>query len=82
MEKAFLTETELKELKSLQEQEGNIVANLGEIEYQIMVLNSRKEQLNEEIFTNRKKGEIFAQKLQDKYGEGNINVQTGEFVKS
>ena len=82
MEKTFLTEAELNELKSLQEQEGNIVANLGEIEYQIMVLNSRKEQLNREIFTNREKGEVFAEKLQSKYGEGNINIQTGEFVKS
>ena len=82
MEKIFLTEEELNQLKQLQKQEGNIVASLGEIEYQIQVLTSQKESYKDLIFTNRLEGEKLAQQLQDKYGEGNINVETGEFTKS
>lgn len=82
MEQTFLTEEELTELKNLQEQEGEIITRLGELEYQIMVLTSQKQQFNEQIFINRQKGDEFAQKLQDKYGDGNINVQTGEFTKA
>lgn len=81
MEKTFLTEEELKQLKELQTQEGEIITRLGELEYQLLVLNTQKDNYKELIFKNRQDGEKLAQTLQEKYGEGNINIETGEFTK-
>lgn len=82
MEKIFLTEEELKQLKELQTQEGEIITRLGEIEYQLLVLNAQKDNYKEQIFKNRQEGERVAQTLQEKYGEGGINIETGEFTKA
>jgi TolA-binding protein len=82
MENIFLTEEELNKLKQLQKQEGEIVTRLGEIEYQIQVLQSQKENEAAKIFTNRQEGDMLAQQLQEKYGEGGINMETGYFIKS
>lgn len=82
MEKLFLTEEELTQLKELQTQEAEIITRLGELEYQLLVLNTQKDNYKELIFKNRQEGEKVAQSLQEKYGDGNINIETGEFTKA
>lgn len=82
MEKIFLTEEELTQLKELQTQEAEIITRLGELEYQLLVLNTQKDNYKELIFKNRQEGEKVAQSLQEKYGDGNINIETGEFTKA
>lgn len=82
MEKTVLTQEELKQLTSLQEQQNNFVIRLGEVEYQKNLLNQQKEKIKEEI-KSFEAGQIkLAQELENKYGKGSVNIDTGEFVKA
>ena len=82
MEKKVLTQEEIKQLTSLQEQQNNFVIRLGEVEYQKNLLNRQKEKIKEEI-KSFEAGQIkLAQELEKKYGKGSVNIDTGEFVKA
>ena len=82
MEKTVLTQEEIKQLTSLQEQQNNFVIRLGEVEYQKNLLNRQKEKIKEEI-KSFEVGQIkLAQELEKKYGKGSVNIDTGEFVKA
>ena len=82
MNKIYLTEEEKKEITDIQSQENDYMVQLGQIEYQIQSLKLQKITIGEELkkFTQRKTN--FAQQLQDNYGEGSINIETGEFTKT
>lgn len=82
MNKIYLTEAEKKEITDIQSQENDYMVQLGQIEYQIQSLKLQKITIGEELkkFTQRKIK--FAQQLQDNYGEGSINIETGEFTKT
>lgn len=81
MEKVFLTEEEKKQLSELQTKETEILNKIGEISVNISLLNIQKEnKIKEATQLNEQKTKI-AQQLQTKYGEGSINLETGEFTK-
>jgi hypothetical protein len=81
MEKMFLTEDEKKQLIDLQTKETEILNKIGELEVNLKLLTSQKEtKIQEATKLNEQKTKI-AQQLQDKYGEGSINLETGEFTK-
>lgn len=81
MEQMFLTEDEKKQLLDLQKQETELLTKIGEISVNIDFLNSQKEsKIKEAVELNSQKTKV-AQQLQDKYGEGSINLETGEFTK-
>ena len=82
MEKTVLTQEEIKQLTSLQEQQNNFVIRLGEIEYQKNLLNQQKEQIKEEIKSFEANQIKLAQELENKYGKGSVNIDTGEFIKA
>jgi len=82
MEKTFITEEEKQTLSSLQQESDNLVINLGQIEYQIQSLQIQKETLKDSIIQHQNKQGQFGQELQNKYGNGNIDPSTGEFIKS
>ena len=69
-------------VKDIQQKEQEIVSQLGQIEYQILSLNSQKEDLKDAINDINKKGNKLGEDLQQKYGDGSINIETGEFTKS
>ena len=81
MDKIFLTQEELQQLKNLNEERVDIVTKFGAIEVELQSLELQKIQLTEMLQELIKRSESVGQKLQDKYGEGNINIETGEFVK-
>ena len=82
MDKVYLTQEEKQELESLQSQEIQLVNKIGEISLSIGLLEQQKEEtIKEAIGLNDKKTQI-AKRLQDKYGEGSINLETGEFIKN
>jgi|VirMetMinimDraft_7_1064189.scaffolds.fasta_scaffold147596_1 hypothetical protein len=81
MEKIFLTEDEKKQLISLQTKETEILNKIGEIEVNLKVLTSQKETKIQEATKLNEQKTTIAQQLQDKYGEGSINLETGEFTK-
>lgn len=82
MEKIYLTPEEKQELETLQSQEIQLVNKIGEISLSIKVLEEqKKENLQKALTLNDTKTQI-ASKLQAKYGEGSINLETGEFIKN
>jgi len=82
MEKIYLTEAEKKEIIDIQTQENDYIVQLGQIEYQIQSLKLQKNTIGENLKQFDQRKTKFAQQLQDNYGEGSINIETGEFIKS
>ena len=80
-----LTEEEITQIKELQVQYNKFVFELGSMETQLAEVNSHAETLKTEktnILSDIKKlGEREREllgTLQEKYGTGNINIETGE----
>ena len=82
MEKTFITEEEKNTLSTLQQEADNLIINLGQIEYQIQALHIQKDLLKDSIVQHQKNQAEFGNQLQTKYGNGNIDPSTGEFIKS
>lgn len=60
----------------------NLITQFGQLEYQIQSFNLQKENLKNNITKLQTESSNFGKELQDKYGEGTIDVTTGEFTKS
>ena len=58
------------------------MVQLGQIEYQFQSLKQQKTTIGENLKQFEQRKAKFAQQLQDNYGEGSINIETGEFIKS
>ena len=82
MEKQFITEEEKAKLAELRQREEQIVIGLGQIEYQIQSLELDKDSLTEQLSQLRKDQSTLGQNLTEKYGDGNVNIDTGEFIKA
>ena len=82
MEKKVLLQEELNSLATLQQQQDNFVVQLGQIEYQIGTLEKQKNIIKQNIESFEKKQVEVGDQLKQKYGEGTINLESGEFVKS
>jgi hypothetical protein len=81
MEKITLTQEEIDLLKSIQEENNKLMASFGQLEMALQSINLQKEVLIK-MFTNLKNKENeVGTTLQEKYGNGNINIETGEFTK-
>ena len=79
MENKLLSQDELNEIVQLRNEFANIFASIGSIQ-------SRIKELEEENVPNyislkeiQKKEEVLFEKLKNNYGEGNIDLITGEF---
>jgi|TARA_R110000744_G_scaffold162282_3_gene278908 hypothetical protein len=81
MEKQFITKEEKTTLESLRQSEEQIVIGLGQLEYQIQSLLLDKENMITTLSTLRKEQNVFGGKLTEIYGDGNIDITTGEFIK-
>tara|TARA_R110000803_G_scaffold101776_2_gene169790 strand:+ start:3565 stop:3813 length:249 start_codon:yes stop_codon:yes gene_type:complete len=81
MEKQFITKEEKTKLENLRQTEEQIVIGLGQLEYQIQSLLLDKENMITTLSTLRKEQNVFGGKLTEIYGDGNIDITTGEFIK-
>lgn len=81
MDKIFLTKEELEDLKLLQDQNKILVNAFGELEINSQILKSQKERLVNNLNELRNKQQVLSESLQKKYGEGTVNIETGEFTK-
>jgi len=82
MEKTVLSQEELNNLATLQKQQDNFIIQLGQIEYQISTLEKQKKIIRQNIESFEKQQIELGDQLKQKYGEGTINLESGEFVKS
>jgi len=77
-----LTESEILQIKELQEQQDSLITSFGQLEYQIQLLEIQKKKLIEDLEKLRKKEKDIAQELTQKYGNGTINIEEGIFTKT
>lgn len=82
MEQIFLTQEELQQVKDFQIQNDNLTVRFGALEFQIQNLILNKQNVIKELEDLRVLQTTFGKELQAKYGEGSINIETGEFTKS
>ena len=82
MEKTVLTKEEIEQLSSLQEQQNDFVIQLGQTEYQINILERQKISIKQQIETFEESQVQLAKQLENKYGQGSVNLESGEFVKA
>ena len=82
MEKQVLTQEEIQKLTELKSQFNGLVNVVGNIEIQIMDLQLKKEQLKSNLQNLQQQEIAIAKELEDKYGQGSISLETGEFLPS
>lgn len=80
-----LTQEELDEVKKLQQFYNQVIFELGKAEAQLISLEkqinfvaSEKEKLVKDLKTLEDKESQLAKNLQEKYGQGSIDIETGE----
>jgi len=79
MEKIKLTEDEIKELTDIRNNFSNLTLMIGETEIGVANLENRKQELLNGLAKITEKQNDLSKKLEDKYGKGNISLETGEF---
>ena len=82
MEKKVLTKEEVSDLKGLKKQYRDLTETTGIVEIQSLNLELKKEQIKEQLKSLQQEEIKLAKKLEDKYGNGEISLETGEFLPS
>jgi hypothetical protein len=80
MEPKVLTQEELTQLRDLQSQQNDLLMDLGSIEYRISLLEQNKAILKAQVIELEKLNNELGSKLTEKYGSGNLNLETGEIT--
>ena len=82
-----LDEAELNTLTALRQRSQEKVMQFGEIEMEIIFLQGRidemlkmKETFKQELKTMQEEELKVSRDLEEKYGKGNLNLETGEFI--
>ena len=78
--KVKLTDKELEVLKEYQLTQNQITFELGNLDIQKALLEGQRSAILEKLADLQEKSNKTARELQEKYGEGNINIDTGEFT--
>ena len=82
METKVLTQDELQQIKDLQQEKSVLVEQFGIIEYRIQDLEQQKQSLKSALSDLKQKEIDLGKMLQERYGDGTINVEKGEFTSS
>ena len=80
MEKKVLTEAEVSSLKDLKQQYRDLTEATGVVEMQKLNLEIKKEQIKEKLKSLQQKEIKLAKELEEKYGNGEISLESGEFL--
>jgi len=82
MSKTKLSKEELQQLKDFQRIENEITFALGQVELRKVFLENDKQNLQNQYQTLLQDQEKVGKELQEKYGDGNIDLEKGEFIPS
>jgi len=80
MEKQVLTQEEIQSLKNIQNNQTLLIEQLGTLEYRILILEKEKQRLKQTLQKQLEEEEQIGKQLQQKYGDGNIDLEKGEFI--
>ena len=80
MENTKLSQEELQTIQQLQEKNRAIVMEFGEIELIKLNLERRAENAKKFLADLREEENNFGKELSEKYGDGTVDLSTGEFV--
>lgn len=80
MEKQVLTQEEIQSLKNVQSRQQTLLNMFGDLEYKIQTLELEKQRLRQVLQTQMKEEEEIGKQLQQKYGDGSIDLEKGEFT--
>jgi sucrose-6-phosphate hydrolase SacC (GH32 family) len=75
-----LTQEEIKQLEKLQQQRTTMLSQLGNLEVSIMKLQKEKEKGLETIHEHQQSEQFYYRVLQEKYGQGRLDLQAKEFI--
>lgn len=81
-EQIQLSKEELENIKQLQTTQQNLIDNFGQVEYQLQVLKTQKDKLIESLTQLRKEEINLGKILNEKYGNGSIDIESGLFTKT
>ncbi len=76
-----LTTEELESVKSIRQEYNNLAISLGELELQASNIAREKQRLLDTHKQTIEKESELAKQLQEKYGAGSINIETGEITQ-
>lgn len=72
-----VTPEELNELKALRDESDRFVINLGQIQYQRILLDAQEDQLSEALLKLKGAEKQVTDKLIEKYGNVTVDIETG-----
>ena len=80
MENKVLTQEEIQSLKNIQNNQLLLIEQLGALEYRIQILELEKQKLKQTLQNQLETEEQIGKQLQQKYGDGSIDLEKGEFI--
>lgn len=80
MDNKQVSAEELQEIKDLRVQLENLTQKLGQLALQKFELSELENELNKELKVLRENEIKLGGKLTEKYGDGTVNIETGEFT--
>ena len=75
-----LSKEEVSKLEEFQTRNNEIVVGTGAAELRINALKVQKEELGKNFQILQKEQAEFGKELQEKYGDGNLDLEKGEFT--
>jgi hypothetical protein len=81
MEQIVLTEEELKSLNDFKVRQSQLILELGQNEFMNIALKNQKNQILQNLDYLKQEEEKLGMDLNEKYGDGNIDLNTGIFSK-
>ena len=80
MENKKLDTSEIEKVKELQQRSANITAEFGNLEIVKLQMESRKNDLIAAYSALKQEEVAFGKELSEKYGDGTIDIEKGEFI--
>lgn len=82
MKTQVLTQEEITQLKSVREKRIQITESFGVLELRTQEINLQKDLIKEELKKLIQEETNLGKTLQQKYGDGSIDLEKGEFVSN
>lgn len=80
MENKKLETLEIEKVKELQQRSSSITVEFGNLEILKLQVDSRKEDLINAYSALKQEEVQFGKELSEKYGDGTIDIEKGEFI--